>query len=270
MGIDLGNKGERTWLLINIDLMVDEGGEILQVINSAINITERKKLELRLLDEQINKQKLLTQASIDGQEKERKEIGKELHDNIGQQLTTTKLFLDMAKSSADDSTAEMISMALKGVSDVINEIRSMSRSLMPPTLGDLGLMESITDLIESISRTQYLRIDLDDYEFDEDLVPDNKKLMLFRIVQEQLNNIVKHAAARRVNIMLRNDKPFLHLEIRDDGKGFDPKSVKKGLGLTNMRNRAELFGGEVKIVSSEGKGCTLTVKVPHSLERIAF
>ena len=270
MGIDLGNKGERIWLLINIDLMVDEGGEILQVINSAINITERKKLELRLLDEQINKQKLLTQASIDGQEKERKEIGKELHDNIGQQLTTTKLFLDMAKSSADDSTAEMISMALKGVSDVINEIRSMSRSLMPPTLGDLGLMESITDLIESISRTQYLRIDLDDYEFDEDLVPDNKKLMLFRIVQEQLNNIVKHAAARRVNIMLRNDKPFLHLEIRDDGKGFDPKSVKKGLGLTNMRNRAELFGGEVKIVSSEGKGCTLTVKVPHSLERIAF
>lgn len=270
MGLDLDREGERTWLLINIDLVLDENGAIVQVINSAIDITERKKLEQRLIDEQINKQKLLTQASIDGQEKERKEIGKELHDNIGQQLTTTKLFLDMAKSSADDTTAEMISMALKGVSDVINEVRSMSRSLMPPTLGDLGLMESITDLVETISRTQYLRIDLDDYEFDESQVPDNKKLMLFRIIQEQLNNIVKHAEARRVSVMLRNDKPFLLLEIQDDGKGFDPKVVKKGLGLTNMRNRAELFGGEVKIVSSEGKGCTLTVKVPNSLEKIAF
>jgi PAS domain S-box-containing protein len=270
MGLDLGASGERTWLLINIDLVLDENGQIVQVINSAIDITERKKLEQRLIDEQINKQKQLTQASIDGQEKERKEIGKELHDNIGQQLTTTKLFLDMAKSSADDTTNEMISMALKGISDVINEIRSMSRSLMPPTLGDLGLMESIGDLVETISRTQYLHIDLDDYEFDELRVPDNKKVMLFRIIQEQLNNIVKHAEARRVSVMLRNDKPFLLLEIKDDGKGFDPKVVKKGLGLTNMRNRAELFGGEVKIVSSEGKGCTLTVKVPQSLEKIAF
>ena len=270
MGIDLVASGERIWLLINTDLVLDESGNLVQVINSAIDITERKKLEQRLLDEQINKQKLLTQASIDGQEKERKEIGKELHDNIGQQLTTTKLFLDLAKSSADDTTAEMISMALKGVSDVINEVRRMSRSLMPPTLGDLGLMESVSDLVETISRTQYLRIDLDDYEFDEDKVPDNKKLMIFRIVQEQLNNIVKHADAKKVSVMLRNDKAFLLLEIKDDGKGFDPKGVRKGLGLTNMRNRAELFGGEVTITSAPGQGCTLTMKVPHSLQRIAF
>lgn len=270
MGLDLVARSERTWLLINVDLVLDENEAVVQLINSAIDITERKKLEQRLLDEQINKQKLLTQASIDGQEKERKEIGKELHDNIGQQLTTTKLFLDLAKSSADDTTAEMISMALKGISDVINEVRRMSRSLMPPTLGDLGLMESVSDLVETISRTQYLRIDLDDYEFDEDKLPDNKKLMIFRIIQEQLNNIVKHAEAKRVSVMLRNDKAFLLLEIKDDGKGFDPRGVRKGLGLTNMRNRAELFGGEVKITSAPGKGCTLTVKVPHSLQRIAF
>ena len=270
MGLDLKPNGERTWLLINVDLVLDEHENVLQLINSAIDITERKKLEQRLLDEQINKQKLLTQASIDGQEKERKEIGKELHDNIGQQLTTTKLFLDLAKSSADDATAEMISMALKGISDVINEVRRMSRTLMPPTLGDLGLMESVSDLVETISRTQYLRIDLDDYEFDEGQVADNKKLMIFRIIQEQLNNIVKHAEAKKVSVMLRNDKPYLLLEIKDDGKGFDPKGVRKGLGLTNMRNRAELFGGEVKIVSAPGKGCTLTVKVPHSLQKIAF
>ncbi|HEY1114704.1 MAG TPA: PAS domain S-box protein [Chitinophagaceae bacterium] len=270
MGLDLDCSGERTWLLVNIDLVLDENENVVQLINSVIDITERKKLEQRLLDEQINKQKLLTQASIDGQEKERKEIGKELHDNIGQQLTTTKLFLDLAKSSADDTTAEMISMALKGISDVINEVRRMSRSLMPPTLGDLGLMESVSDLVETISRTQYLRIDLDDYEFDEEKVADNKKLMIFRIIQEQLNNIVKHAEAQKVSVLLRNDKAFLLLEIKDDGKGFDPKGVRKGLGLTNMRNRAELFGGEVKITSAPGKGCTLTVKVPHSLQRIAF
>ena len=120
------------------------------MVCSFTDITERKKMDQKLLNDGINHQKELTQATIDGQENERREIGKELHDNIGQQLTTIKLFLDMAKTTADDNTNEMVSMALKGVSDVINEVRAMSRSLVPYTLKDLGLVESIEELVESI------------------------------------------------------------------------------------------------------------------------
>ncbi len=266
MGIYRPSLGDRVWLMVNADPMLDQDGNILHVVCSIADITERKKLEQKLLYDKINHQKLLTQATIDGQEKERKEIGKELHDNIGQQLTTTKLFLDLAKTTADDNTNEMISLALKGISDVINEVRRMSRSLVPPTLGDLGLVDSLNDLIDSISRTQYLKIEFDYFDFNEDFISDNKKLMFFRIIQEQLNNIVKHANAKSVHITLSDEESYLLLEVKDDGEGFDIKNTRKGLGLTNMKNRAELFGGKIDIISAPQQGCTLRICIPSLYE----
>jgi signal transduction histidine kinase len=249
-------------LLINAEPVLNENHDITHIICSINDITERKKLEQKLLTEKISQQRLLTQATLDGQEKERKEIGKELHDNIGQQLTTTKLFLDLAKTTADDNTNEMISLALKGISDVINEVRRMSRALVPPTLGDLGLVDSINDLIDSISRAQYLKIEFNYFDFNEDFVSDNKKLMLFRIIQEQLNNIVKHANAKNVTINLSDKESYLLLEVKDDGQGFNIKNIRKGLGLTNIRNRAELFGGTMHITSIPQQGCCLQVSIP--------
>jgi signal transduction histidine kinase len=156
----------------------------------------------------------------------------------------------------------MIALSIKSILEVINEVRNISRSLIPPTLGDLGLIDSIYDLIESINRTQPLIIELDDHGFKEDAIAENQKLMLFRIVQEQLNNILKHAQAQNVFIKVQNNMPMLYLEIKDDGKGFDMAITRKGLGLANIKNRAELFGGKMEIVSSNGNGCTLKVTVP--------
>jgi PAS domain S-box-containing protein len=262
MGVWHPQKKDRIWLLLTADPILDETGNLLHVISSFTDITERKRLEQKLLTDQINHQKQLTQATIDGQEAERQEIGKELHDNFGQQLTTIKLFLDMAKSGASDSGIEMINMALKGVMDVINEIRSMSRSLVPHTLKDLGLVDSVAELIESFSRTQLMSIDFEHEDFDEDDLPENQKLTLFRIVQEQLNNIIKHAEAKEIFIQLKNTIQSVVLEIKDDGKGFDPQKLRKGLGFTNIRNRAELFGGRLEIVAKPGKGCSLKVSIP--------
>ena len=254
--------GERSWIMVNADPMLDEQDEIRHIVCSVMDLTERKKLEHQLVNEQVGHQKQLAQATIDGQEAERKEIGKELHDNIGQQLTTIKLFLDLAKSTADDATQEMVSMALKGVADVINEIRAMSRTLVPSTLQDLGLIESINELVDSIERTQVITIDVNYDGFEENSLPENKKLALYRIVQEQLNNIVKHANATHVSIVLNEKKGRSVLEIRDDGCGFDPRKLRKGLGLTNMKNRAELLGGKNEILSQPGKGCLLRVSLP--------
>ncbi len=253
---------QRTWIITNCDPILDAEGNIKHVICSAMDITERKKMEEKLISGQIAHQRQLTQATIDGQENERKEIGKELHDNIGQQLTTIKLFLDFAKSTADENTAEMVNMALKAVSDVINDVRAMSRSLIPSTLKDLGLIESINELIDSLTRAKIVKIEFDHLEFDENILPENQKLTLFRIVQEQLNNIVKHACAKTVNIRLFAAAQEFILEIKDDGNGFDAKKVRKGLGIINIKSRAELFNGKAIISSQPGKGCALTVCFP--------
>ena len=262
IGIKSLRFSNRKWLLVSSSPILDEHEELKHVICTITDITERKNLEQTLLHKKIEHQKHVTQATIDAQENERREIGKELHDNIGQQLTTTKLYLEIAKTTADEDTLEMIDLALNKISDVINEVRDISRALVPPTIRDLGLIESLADLTESLSKTEYLKVKLVASQFNEEKLPENEKLMLYRIVQEQLNNIVKHAQAKTVTITLKNDKPILVLQISDDGKGFNPVKANKGLGLANIKNRAELFGGKVHVISSEGEGCTLKVIVP--------
>lgn len=264
IGVSHPTTRERSWVMMNADPILDDNGDLKHVVCSVTDITSRKKLEQKLMADQISHQKQLTQATIDGQEAERREIGRELHDNIGQQLTTIKLFLDMVKSTADDVTIEMANMALKGVSDVINEIRSMSRALVPYTLKDLGLVESVMELVDAASRVQRIKIDFVYEDFEEELVPENQKLTLFRIIQEQLNNIAKHAEAKHVSIVIKNTEKKILLEIKDDGKGFNPKKIRNGLGITNIRNRAELFGGSAQVLSQPGKGCTLKVSLPVS------
>lgn len=264
MGVMPPGRKTRIWLLLNADPILDGDGAIQTIVCSFTDITERKKLEEKALADQIGQQKLLTQATIDGQEKERREIGKELHDNIGQQLTTTKLFLDMAMSTSNTESQEMINMALKSISGLINEVRGISRSLTPPTLGDLGLIDSIYDLIETIEKTQTFEINLDVSYFSERAVPENKKLMLFRIIQEQLNNIIKHAEARKVLIAINNEDGSIKLCITDNGKGFDTSQSKIGLGLTNIKNRTELFGGIMSVQTALGKGCKLNIDIPLS------
>jgi signal transduction histidine kinase len=138
---------------------------------------------------------------------------------------------------------------------------------VPPSLGDLGLVESVNELVESIRYTQLLQVDFDHFSFTEEKIPENGQLMLYRIVQEGLNNIVKHAGARKATVVIQNNSRFLLLEIKDDGAGFDGQKIRKGLGLTNIKNRAELFGGKVKISATPGKGCTLKVSIPLNAQQ---
>jgi PAS domain S-box-containing protein len=264
MGVWHHRRRERIWIIINADPVLDDTGNVLNVVCSFMDITERKKLEKKSFTERLTHQRQLAQATIDGQEKERLEIGKELHDNIGQQLTTVKLFLELANASADDKTKHLVGMALSNISEVINEVRFISRSLVPPTLKDLGLIDSVNDLIDSLQSTQSLAIELDYFAFDEDRLPENKKLALYRIIQEQMNNIIKHANAGHVSIILRQTDGNVLLQIKDDGVGFDGSRVKKGLGIANIHNRAELFGGKVLFTSSPGNGCEVNVSLPHA------
>jgi PAS domain S-box-containing protein len=264
MGVYRPSRNDRVWLMVTAEPILDDNNEIVHVVIALTDISEQKKLAHELIGQEIQKQKLLTQATIDAQEKERREIGKELHDNISQHLTTTRLYLEVAQEKAmNDVVKEMIFHAHRELSDIINEIRKLSQSLVPPTLGDIGLVESVQDICDSLKRTHTFTIEFNHRYFSEKTMADNMKLMLFRIIQEQINNIIRHAGANAVNINLGLRQGTIELVISDNGKGFDRASIgKKGLGLSNIINRAGLFNGKVDINSAPGRGCTIRVVVP--------
>jgi PAS domain S-box-containing protein len=262
MGIYNPKIDGKAWLLVNAEPVFNTNNEVLHVICSFSDITEQKRLSQELVEQEVHKQKQLTQAAIDGQENERQQIGKELHDNINQHLTTTRLYLEVAKEKATGELQEIITHSHKNLVSIINEIRQLSQSLVPPTLGDIGFIESIQDLCDSLRRVHTLKIDFYYRHFNEQKLPDNLKLMLFRITQEQINNILRHADARLIQIKLQSDAEHIMLSIVDDGKGFNLATTKKGQGFNNITNRAALFNGKAEIEAAPGKGCSLTVIIP--------
>lgn len=266
MGVYRPRTQDRVWLLVNAEPVFDGEQQLINVVCSFTDITEQKRMAQQLIEQEIQKQKLITQATIDGQEKERQEIGKELHDNINQHLTTTRLYLEVARDKATGEAREMIDLAEKNLAEIVQEIRQMSQSLVPPTLGDIGLVESVQDLCYALKRTHSFQIEFHHRHFDESGLPDSMKLMIFRIIQEQVNNIIRHAKAQKITISLLSDAEQIQVTIQDDGQGFDPQQHKKGMGLNNIVNRAALFDGRALIISAPGQGCTVTVSVPARVE----
>lgn len=242
-------------------LVTDENGKPVRLIGTEENISERKRLEQELLKNELEYKKLINQATVDSQEQERSEIGRELHDNINQVLTTTKLYLELALSN-EDMMKDLVKKSSKNISSLINEIRQLSRSLMDPTIGDLGIVDSIYDLIENINLTRKIHIDMTIDESIEEILTRNQKLTIFRIIQESINNVIRHAQANTVSIIINRINNIVNLEIIDDGIGFNQMSVKKGAGLKNITNRVYLINGNFVIDSQPDKGCHIKINFP--------
>jgi PAS domain S-box-containing protein len=232
------------------------GKACVQVIVN--DVTERIRLEKELALQQKLKQQQITEVVLGAQERERYELGQELHDNINQILATSKLYLDVAIEEKEPRL-ELLAKSRKNISVAIEEIRKLSKDLITPSLNDLGLTQSIKELIRSIQSVGKMKIRLNISGLDEaELLPE-QKINIYRIIQEQLNNILKHAQAGEVVIELNKVKEQVRLRLADDGKGFDPRMRRKGVGISNIISRAELYNGKVEIESAPGKGCQLVV-----------
>jgi two-component system sensor histidine kinase UhpB len=232
------------------------------VLVLANDVTERIQLENELNEQRVNRQKQITEAVILAQEKERTEIGKELHDNVNQILGASNLYINTAMTD-EDMRQELLERSTELVSKAINEIRKISKSLITPGLREIGLIESIEDVIDDMKLARAdLAIELDLQNISEEQIEDRRKLTVFRIVQEQLNNIVKHARATRVLIRLSMEGANIVVTVADNGVGFDVSRHRKGVGITNIISRTELFNGKVEIQSQPGEGCTLSVSLP--------
>jgi PAS domain S-box-containing protein len=230
------------------------------VINSR-DITDRMSLQKQLSEEHLNKQREITRAVIKAQEMERSQIGLELHDNVNQILTTVKLYNEMFLTGYREDK-ELLKKSTLYLQECINEIRSISKRLSAPTLGNITLNDSIKELVESINLTNRLDIryyteDLEDVAVSQDL-----HLAIYRIVQEALNNIIKYADASQATITIKKSKSKLCISIIDNGKGFDHHSKRTGIGLTNMKTRADNLKGSFKIKTAIGKGCTIEICFP--------
>jgi PAS domain S-box-containing protein len=255
------NDGSYSYVYDRGMILRNEEGKPVRMIGAAQDVTERKHLEDELLKNELEKQKAINQATVDSQEQERTEIGKELHDNVNQILTTTKLYLELALSNSELKD-ELIQKSNKNIISVINEIRQLSRSLMDPTIGDLGLIDSINDLVENINLTRRLSVTLEAERRLELLLNKNQKLTIFRIIQEALNNTMKYAKATTVVIRFQLFDSNMEVTIHDDGIGFEPSAVKMGAGLKNIQNRVYLINGRYRIQTSPKNGCKIIINFP--------
>ena len=222
------------------------------------DVTEKVLLENSLAEERQIRQKQITDAVITGQEKERSQLGEELHDNINQILATTRLYIECALSETNPRP-DLVKESKLLLEKAMFEIRKLSKTLLPPSLGEIGLLDALNELIGNITEANQLHVEKKWNDFPETLLNEKLRLTIFRIVQEQMNNISKHAKASQVVIELKQINDEVHLNIKDDGIGFNTDMKRGGLGLRNMISRAEVHNGTVNINSTPGAGCELQV-----------
>ncbi len=242
--------------------VVYENGLPVKMIGSLQDVTDLKNLENKLMEEKLARQKEISETVIRVQEKERTRIGHELHDNVNQILSTVKMFVEMLTPSGKEEQ-DIKKKSLEYILLSIEEIRKLSKELVVSQLKDNDLADSIRSLIDDIHLTNVVKIKFT-HDTDIELLSPGKKVTLFRIVQEQMKNILKYSQAKQVEIYLQSRDNNAELSIKDNGIGFDPKQTHRGIGLSNIYERTRFYDGLVDIDTSPGNGCTVTVSIPFA------
>lgn len=223
------------------------------------DVTETVKIEQELSNARELHRRETARARLEAQEKSRSEMGRELHDNINQMLVAATLFLKRAQIVPEE-TSELMKTGIGIIDDTMEEIRKLSSSFVPPSLKVVSLEEAIKHLGKKFTLTN-IQVEYD-FDFNESNLTDAHKINLYRIVQEQFSNIIKYAEASRVMVTLRKANGSLLLEVKDNGKGFDPAKKAGGIGLSNIVYRAEAYNGTAIIDSTPGRGCRISIQFP--------
>ena len=204
------------------------------------------------------------------QEEERRRIARELHDGLGQNLTALKIQLEILTLEAQRTGSALgpkVAAVLSGATQILEEARELSHLLRPQILDDLGLEPALRWLGRTLSERAGLEVEVDTIGIEDRLEPE-LETVIFRVVQEALTNVVKHAKAPTVRVELERMGPWAVLSVTDRGCGFDVdqvfgrEAVPKGSGLGNIRDRVELFGGKLNIRTASGRGTRIEVRLP--------
>jgi len=217
-------------------------------------VRERATAEARVRD--------LLRQLVNVQEEERRRISRELHDQFGQELSTLSLRLSMLKRNGDGHREQLESMETV-VRQLDSRLEFIVRELRPTALDELGLLHALDDYVTNWSQHFNIAARLHARGVDNEPLPGEVETVLYRVTQEALTNVAKHAQANGVDVIFERNTDHVSLIVEDDGVGFDTDSTD-GLGLTGMRERAVLVGGSVILESNAGKGTTVFVRVPTS------
>jgi len=219
------------------------------------------KKQLELNETKARQQEEILLNTISAQEKERKRIAQDLHDEVGAMLSVVKLNVGRIEKKSEEAVAKELAAETKTYLDeVITQVRRISRSLLPPSLEKLGLYFALEELANWVNKSEQLKIICwkggDQFRFES-----KKELAVFRIVQELLNNAIKHANANSIYINTRfSPKNNLMISVTDNGKGFElNEKMNAGLGLKNLESRSQIMGAKFKLKSTPGKGTTAII-----------
>jgi signal transduction histidine kinase len=228
--------------------------------------TKKEKIitaqKIRQLEEE--KKLLAARFLVEGQEEERKRIARELHDGLGVLLSATKMQFSAISDKSPENKA-LIEKALKFLDQASGDVRKISHNMMPGLLTKLGLYEALEDLFDNLADTRGLNAQIEISGLKERL-PENQEIMLYRIIQEMVNNTLKHADAKQIELQINVRQEWIDIRYSDDGKGFDveEKQEQKTLGLQNILSRVKFLNGSVSIESSPAKGCVFSMQIPVS------
>ncbi len=261
-------NGEYFDVLIHQSPLRNAQGEIIGLVGSVSDITSLKQAEAALAQSEKQTRSLAVQL-LETQERERKRIANEVHDILGSSLGAIKYKLeDLRLNSGLKRISASLGTIIPIIQETIEEVRRIQSDLRPPTLDDLGILATFSWFFRRF-QSIYSGIRIKSkFKIDEKEIPDPLKIVIFRIVQEALNNVAKHARAELVELSLRKIGPLIELAVRDNGRGFNLKSpshkesLSNGLGLSSMKERTEISGGQFEIQSFPGKGTMVRASWP--------
>ena len=270
-------SGDMSYGVLNLhfpterNLSDEEQGFINSIGVQVSEIVANAWYQIKLREKEAARQILLDNL-VTAQEDERLRLSRELHDQTGQTLTNLLIRLKtIERKSAQEDIQEALSETQEIVSHAIENVRDISYSLRPPVLEEFGLAAAVQDLAAAMGEGKHMEV-VCECGLDENISPQTE-VMLYRIIQEGITNIMRHAQASRAEVKLEKQKQTIFLKIEDNGQGFDPATLHidgedKHLGLLSMNERAELIGGRLNMYSKPGEGTTIEVYVPlHESER---
>ena len=272
---DHASDGTGFWVDVTMMPIIDNKGVLYQYLVVCTDITKRKNTEKELylmteekIRRQEQEQKIISYSIINGQEKERKRIAAEIHDGIGQMLTSLRMKLEFTDSKHEGFGQDMLILS-DLLHNIINETKKICSDLLPSVLDDFGLSAAVRELQKICEKTTEIIFELEDL-LVADKLPKEVEIGIFRILQEGLNNAIKHSEGTNIFIHLSYADNNVCMLVRDNGKGFlfnekkllNKEFIAKSNGLKNMKERAELLGGSFNVSSSPGKGTILQLNIP--------
>jgi len=245
----------------------DQYGGLVSILAVARNVSAMHAVERRLKESHEQLRRLSSHRETT-REEERKRIAREIHDELGQQLTALRIGISLLRLQFGNDHPLLlvrVQVLLARVDEIIHGVRNVATSLRPSAL-DMGLTSALEWLVSEFSQSTGIHCELRASSARLEL-DGERATAAFRVIQESLTNVARHALASRVDIRLERGVEHVLIEVRDNGKGFDPEQLPKGaLGILGMRERGHMLGGAVAIDSTPGQGVRVRVQIPIQVD----